>query len=74
MNMQVTQPGWALVHKDGRPACKQTVAVDFRGKPATLLGGTPPRHPGSTGRIEVRCGKGATEFYPGVFNMKWVAA
>jgi hypothetical protein len=41
---------------------------DFRGRAATLLGGTPPAKLGSTGRVETSIG----EFYPSVFGLMWV--
>jgi hypothetical protein len=42
---------------------------DFRGDPITVVGFTPPKHSGSSGRIEV---KGGGEFFPGVAGLKIV--
>jgi hypothetical protein len=46
----------------------------FRGEMYLLVGGREPQHPGSTGRVWVKVAPDATtvEFFPGVFNMKWV--
>ncbi len=42
--------------------------VDFRNEPGTVTGWQEPKHAGSSGRIEV----GGWEFYPSVFNCKWI--
>lgn len=47
------------------------IVTSFRGERAMVVGGTPPRHAGSTGRIAVDNGG---EFYPSVFNCKWQLA
>lgn len=48
------------------------IVTDFRGDRWILRGFTPPRHPGSTGRVHVRTGvtgdHADAEFYPGVFD------
>ena len=63
---------WVLDHADG-PSVKQgDTLVDFRGDIATLLGGTPPHKPSSTGRVYVQLPSGSRqEFFPSVFNLKW---
>lgn len=63
---------WVLDRADG-PSVKQgDTLVDFRGDIATLLGGTPPHKPSSTGRVYVRDVNGnCQEFFPSVFNLKW---
>lgn len=38
-----------------------------------IEGGRPPQHEGSSGRVWARAdGQSQREFYPGVFDMKWV--
>jgi hypothetical protein len=46
--------------------------LDFRGDKMTLLGFTPPKHAGSTGRVTVQEeGKeGRREYYPSVIGAK----
>lgn len=45
----------------------------FRGESAILLGFTPPRHGGSTGRVSVKIGaEREQEFFPGVICAKIV--
>lgn len=48
--------------------------TDFRGEEATFVGWYPPRHPGSTGRVEVRVGDSpyTSLYYPSVFGVKIV--
>ena len=48
---------------------KGTQAADFRGHVDTIVGGRAPHHSGSTGRVWTADGR---EYYPGVFDMKWV--
>jgi hypothetical protein len=65
-----------------QPAQIGSTVVCFRGESFKLLGGAPPRHAGSTGRIYVRhlanrqSDNGyekeyETEFYPSVCSLKW---
>ena len=46
----------------------------FRGRDYVLIGGTPPHHDGSTGRVECQEHPEAPrlEFYPSVFDLRWV--
>lgn len=62
--------GWKLVDdKTGIiPAVVGQTYKDFRGEPRKLLGGTPPTHPASTGRVETDAGI----FFPSVIDLKWV--
>ena len=48
---------------------KGTKAADFRGHVDTIVGGRAPHHSGSTGRVYTAEGR---EFFPGVFDMRWV--
>jgi hypothetical protein len=48
---------------------KGTKAADFRGHVDTIVGGRAPHKPGSTGRVWTADGR---EYYPSVFDMKWV--
>lgn len=65
-----------LVHGDTMLPVKLNERVkSFRGEPyvVTCVTRGAPRHPGSTGRVEVRPlgSMMTTEFYPGVFGLKW---
>ena len=62
--------GWRLVDaKTGTiPAMVGQTYKNFRGEPRKLLGGMPPLHPGSTGRVETDAGS----FFPNVIDLKWV--
>jgi hypothetical protein len=51
------------------PVLKGTKAADFRGHVDTIIGGRAPHHSGSTGRVYTADGR---EYFPGVFDMKWV--
>jgi hypothetical protein len=51
------------------PVLKGTKAADFRGHVDTIIGGRAPHHSGSTGRVYTADGR---EYYPSVFDMKWV--
>ena len=48
---------------------KGTQAATFRGEVHTITDGRAPHKPGSTGRVYTADGN---EYYPGVFDMKWV--
>lgn len=61
---------WVLVDRDtGDPVWKNAKAYDFRGDSDTIIGGRAPHKPGSTGKVWTADGR---EYYPGVFDMKWV--
>jgi hypothetical protein len=51
------------------PVLKNATAFDFRGHAAVITGGRAPRHSGSTGKVWT---SDEGEYYPGVFDMKWV--
>lgn len=51
------------------PVRKNAKAADFRGHVDTIIGGRAPHHSGSTGKVWTADGR---EYYPSVFDMKWV--
>jgi hypothetical protein len=58
-----------LVHNEtGEEVKIGHAVVDFRNEPGTVTGWREPKGANSTGRIEV----GGWEFYPDVFNCKWI--
>lgn len=63
----IAKNGWRLVHSDGRGVAKKAPITDFRGEATIALGGEPPRHEASTGRVHTPEG----EFYPSVYNLRW---
>lgn len=72
--MEITTPGWKLMHKTGYPVCFNTVAIDFRGGAATVVGGKPPHKSSSKGLVCVEFDECVSWFYPGVYHMEWVSA
>lgn len=64
---------WKLIDtKTGAAATYGEIYQTFRDEPVTLIGGIPPEHDGSTGRISVRDADGRTSlFYPKVCGLKW---
>ena len=62
---------WLLCWDSGlaEPVLKGSIAISYRGERHTITGGRAPHKPGSTGRVECADGR---EYYPGVFDMKWV--
>jgi hypothetical protein len=69
MEIDMTKNGWILVdEKTNVPVKMNQMIVSFRGEEMKLLGGSPPYKPSSTGKVWVENG----EYYPGVFNLKWV--
>lgn len=65
----IKKGGWTLVKADGTPVEEGAEVVDFRGDTDVVVGGTPPHKEGSTGRVHTKAG---AEFFPGVFDLKWV--
>ena len=59
---------WKLVDEQGNEVRPGDTVVSFRGEPTVITGGRPPHHAGSTGRVYTQ----GAEYYPGVFNLKWV--
>lgn len=66
---------WILIAKsDQEPVIKgQDLLSRREGEgPYTLLGGTPPHKPSSTGRVHVRDeNMNFREFFPTVFDLEW---
>jgi hypothetical protein len=74
--MDIKVNGWKLMKGD-EVVQMDSVHKSFRGKEYKVLGGCPPVHDGSTGRVYVQddddvFGPSSAEYYPGVFDMKWV--
>lgn len=65
---------WKLIDEHGTEICPGDVVYDFRGDSHQVLSFEPPRHAGSTGRVNVRnMVTGSTRsFYPSVFDLKIV--
>lgn len=61
--------GWVLVDQNDQPVSVPVDVVDFRGDKDVVVGGTPPHKPSSAGHVETQAG---AEYFPGVFNLKWV--
>ena len=62
-----------LVRNDGTPAKIGHIYITNRLESFELVGGRPPQHPGSTGRVWVREANGGLnrEFFPSVIGLKW---
>jgi hypothetical protein len=71
----IRAPGWVLVDAEGRPALQGATVETFRGEVVILVGGMPPHHAGSSGRVYVRAldREKQSAFYPGVINHRWVS-
>jgi hypothetical protein len=66
---------WVLVREDTNLRVDAGDQVwSFRGEQSVLVGGEPPRHVGSTGRVMVRASTvgDVREYFPGVFGLAWV--
>ena len=66
----MTKDGWKLVDAATGtiPAVVGQEYKDFRGEWKRLLGGDPPLHSASTGRVHTDAGS----FFPSVIDLKWV--
>jgi hypothetical protein len=60
---------WTLVDNQNNPVKPGATVTSFRGESATLKGGQPPHHTGSTGRVWTTAG----EYFPSVYNLKWIS-
>ena len=69
MNEAITHDNWTLQHADGTPVCVGETLTTHRDETYVIEGGRPPHKPSSTGRVWV---EGGGEFFPTVFNIKWV--
>lgn len=59
---------WTLKDKADQPVVSGQTVTSFRGDKAIVTGGRPPLTEVSTGRVIVAGG----EYYPSVFDLKWV--
>jgi len=67
----MTKNNWTLVREStNEPVAIGETITSFCGLETALLGGSPPHKPGSTGKVWVE----NAEYFPGVFNLKWVEA
>lgn len=66
---------WILVDENDDKEVKLPIdRKTFRGEPVTVVSGTPPWKPSSTGRVYVTgegMGTSGSEFYPSVVDLKW---
>ncbi len=70
MTQAIKKNGWTLVHaRTGTPVQEGEEVLNFRGEADTLTGGAPPHKPSSSGFVWTQ---GGAEFYPSVFDLKWV--
>lgn len=71
VNAAIKQDNWALVHEvTGLPVLSGDVYSTAMGlKLCRIVGGCPPHKPSSTGRVYTADND---EFYPSVFDLKWV--
>jgi len=81
--MTVERDGWTLVRSESKVTVSHGEALhSFRGRSDsyTIVGGHPPRHAASTGRVYVVEGSDLSnvsdyycrEFFPSVFGLEWV--
>jgi hypothetical protein len=69
MSKAITHGNWALEHEDGTPVVIGETLSTGRGDRYVITGGRAPHKPSSTGRVFV---EGGSEFFPNVFDLKWV--
>ena len=64
--------GWKLVDEATQQVSAQADGQYqmFRDEPVKLLAGYPPRHEGSSGKVDTTLGT----FFPSVIGLKWVKA
>ena len=64
---------WVLFNDAGEAVTPGAQLTTFRGEDVVLEGGTPPKHPGSTGRIYVKQDgvDFSQEFFPSVCGLTW---
>tara|TARA_R110000764_G_scaffold7216_4_gene25982 strand:- start:474 stop:710 length:237 start_codon:yes stop_codon:yes gene_type:complete len=74
--MAILKQGWTLVNKETKDDVNiKDLIKTFREEEWILEGGIPPHKPSSTGRVWVSSVGNPNwnrEFYPSVFNMKWI--
>ena len=60
---------WKLVHqKSGEEVMTGETITSFRDEEYTLIDGSPPHKPSSTGKVYV---SGGWAYYPSVFDLEW---
>ncbi len=64
----IETPSWILKDKTDQPVASGQTVTSFRGDKAIVTGGRPPLTEESTGRVVVA----GVEYYPSVFDLKWV--
>jgi hypothetical protein len=63
---------YVLVNSNtGEPLKIGDPVITFRGEEARLVGMTPPRREGSSGRVELALGNGNAEYYPSVIGAEF---
>jgi hypothetical protein len=62
---------WTLVRSKSQKSVKMGTKLRLNGESWTLVGGRPPTHPGSSGRVYVSSAKDEAEYFPHVFNLEW---
>lgn len=77
MATEITLGNWQLIHvSDGHTATVGEEVKTFRGEVAFVLGGQPPKHEASSGRVEVNVEPMSpgisTEFFPSIVGLKWI--
>lgn len=73
---QIKIDGWTLIDKDGAIVKTDQEYLSHKEEPYRIAGGRPPHKAGSTGKVwAFQTGsdlKDTHEFYPTVFDMRWV--
>lgn len=70
MPSMITQKPWRLVTQvSDKPVYEDSQHKDFRGQLHIIVGGQPPLHSASSGRVHTSDGN---EFFPQVFDLKWI--
>jgi len=64
----IREAGWVLVDKMHCVVFAGSKIKDFRGAVETIVGGRPPQHEASTGKVWTADGR---EYFPSVFDLKW---
>jgi hypothetical protein len=64
---------YKLMRTDGNPAKIGHIYITNRLESFELVGGRPPQHAASTGRVWVKVAKDAVtlEFFPSVIGLRW---
>lgn len=71
----ITRDNWTLTYEEtGQPVAMGEIGETFRGEAVTIIGGTPPHKPSSTGRVTIKSIEGGweQEYFPSVVGCKWI--